>query len=91
LVEDHVRARRLADALAEHPDFRIDPAGVQTNIVVAGLREPASTDRVLRRLAQAGVLAGAMGPGRIRFVTHLDVDDRGLSRAIDVVARLRSD
>ena len=35
--------------------------------------------------AAQGVQAGSMGPGRIRFVTHLDVDDVGLARAIEVI------
>ena len=88
LPEDHRRAARLARALADLPQFEIDPAAVQTNIVIAGLREPAATDRVLEALRAGGVLAGAMGEGRIRFVTHLDVDDEGLDRALAVLRAL---
>jgi hypothetical protein len=35
-------------------------------------------------------MAGAMGAGRIRFVTHLDVDDDGLARAIGALRELSS-
>jgi threonine aldolase len=88
LVEDHARASRLAESLAELPQFEIDPAAVQTNILIASLRDPASTDQVLAALKDRGVLAGAMGAGRIRFVTHLDIGDAQLDRAIDAVRSL---
>jgi threonine aldolase len=88
LPEDHARAARLARALAELPQFEIDPATVQTNIVIAELRRPGDTDRLIAALRAEGVLAGAMGPGRIRFVTHLDVDDAGLERALRVLRAL---
>lgn len=85
LPEDHVRARRLAEALAETPGFRIDPGAVRTNIVIAGVEPQAAAERVVSGLRELGVLAGGMGPGRIRFVTHLDVGDTALDRAIRAV------
>lgn len=88
LPEDHRRAARLAHALAEHPWFRIDPASVETNIVIAETEPAARRDEVLEQLRSAGVLAGAMGPGRVRFVTHLDVDDTGLETALGALSGL---
>lgn len=88
LVEDHVRARRLAETLAEHPAFEIDLETVQTNILVASVREASRADEVLERLRDGGLLAGSMGPGRIRFVTHLDVDDADLDRATKIIREL---
>jgi len=90
LAEDHTRAARLARALAANPLFDVEPELVRTNIVVAGVREAERTDALLAALRDAGILAGTMGRGRIRFVTHLDVDDAGLGRAIaalDALAR----
>jgi threonine aldolase len=89
LVEDHLRATRLAEALAAHGAFSIDPAAVQTNIVTAGVRPAERRDEILESLRKEGILAGAMGPGRVRFVTHLDVDEAGMRRAIDALARVR--
>ena len=66
----------------------VDPASVQTNIVIATLLKPERTDEVLAGLKRDGVLAGAMGAGRIRFVTHLDIDDDGLERAIAALSAL---
>src|SRR5690606_13091079 len=54
LADDHRRARRLADAMAALPGFRLDPAAVETNIVIAETVEPAPA--VLERLAARGVL-----------------------------------
>ncbi len=78
LAEDHSRARRLADAVADRWPGSIDPERVQTNIVVFAHPAPAS---VLRHLAASGVLAGTIGPGTIRLVTHHDVDDAGVEVA----------
>ena len=90
LAEDHARAARLAAALAAHPAFELDPAQVRTNIVVTGLREPGRAEALLAELRAAGVLAGTMGPGRLRFVTHLDIDDRDIERAIAAIGGLRA-
>lgn len=80
IPEDHARARRIADILARDPRFEIDPSTVETNIVVAGVRPPQRVDSILADLAGRGIRALGMGPGRIRFVTHLDIDDAGIDR-----------
>ena len=82
LAEDHVRARRLADALVGIPGLRVDPRGVETNIVIAEVDPPEGAEAWLGYLRERGILAGTLGPGRLRFVTHLDVDDAGVDRAI---------
>lgn len=84
LADDHARARRLADAVAELWPGTIDMTSVQTNLVVFA---PPSADELLVHLAANGVMAGTLGPGIIRLVTHLDVDDTGVAQA---VAALRS-
>ena len=89
LGEDHRRARRLAEAIAEVPGFRLDPERVVTNIVIAEIEPPERAAEVVAALKADGVLAGAMGYGRVRFVTHLDVDDVGIDRAIEAVRRAR--
>lgn len=86
LTEDHARAELLGTALAAHPHVATVLA-VQTNIVVAKLRGQVPVDRFLAQLRGHGVLAVAFGPGMVRMVTHLDVDDEALDR---VIAALRS-
>lgn len=80
LADDHVRARRLAEAVAERwPEGGCVPARVVTNIVVVRHEKPAA---LLEHLRGRGVLADAISPGVVRFVTHLDVDDAGIDRAV---------
>ena len=79
LADDHRRARRLAEVVAERwPDAGLDPDTVRTNMVI--WRHP-DAPSVLAHLRAEGVLAGAIAPGVLRLVTHLDVDDDGIERA----------
>jgi threonine aldolase len=79
LAEDHKRARRLAEAVAARwPGAGLDPARVQTNVVV--FRHP-DTEALLAHLRTHSVLAGTISPGVVRLMTHLDVDDAGVERA----------
>ncbi|MEZ5169872.1 MAG: threonine aldolase family protein [Acidimicrobiia bacterium] len=83
LAEDHDRARRLAEHLADRFPGSIDPAAVATNIVCT-VAEALPGD-VLERLAAGGVKAGMVGDDTVRFVTHKDVDDDGLTHACAVL------
>jgi threonine aldolase len=84
LADDHDRAARLADAVAERwPAAGFNPASVRTNCVVFRHGEPA---RLLAHLAEDGVLAGSIAPGVVRLMTHLDVDDDGVDRARKALA-----
>jgi threonine aldolase len=80
LPEDHARAARLADAVAlRWPSCGLDPATVRTNIVTFTHAEP---EKLLAHLEGHGVLAHAIAPETVRFVTHHDVDDAGVTRTI---------
>lgn len=84
LADDHRRARRLAEAVAERwPDAGCDPARVPTNIVVFRHRAPAE---LIEHLGSEGVLTGTIAPGVVRLVTHHDVDDAGIGRALKALA-----
>ena len=80
LADDHRRARRLAEAVADSwPDAGCDPAAVETNIVTWAHPD---TDAVVRHLAGHDVLVGTIAPRTLRIVTHHDVDDDGVDRAV---------
>jgi threonine aldolase len=83
LADDHARARRLAEAVAARWPGAIDPASVRTNIVRFPHDDP---DALVDHLARHGVLTGTVGPGLVRLVTHLDVDDAGIDRACAALA-----
>jgi threonine aldolase len=83
LAEDHARARRLADAVAARwPDAGCDPDLVRTNIVVFTHSDP---QKLISHLHAEGVLSGTIAPDVLRFVTHNDVDDEGLERALEAL------
>ncbi len=79
-------ARELADALAEVFPGSVDPAAVETNIVCA--HAGALPVDLLDELASDGVRAGTIDPETVRFVTHHDVDDAGLARAVTSLRRI---
>lgn len=90
LVDDHRRAQALADAAASVPGLVPERAQVPTNIVFIDSTEhpkPAST--LVAEWSTRGVHALAVGPERIRMVTHLDIDDPGLAHAISVIRSTR--
>jgi threonine aldolase len=88
LAEDHARARRLAAAIAAlRPDV-VDPAGVETNIVVLDLRGGPSAAQLAGAAREQGVAVSVLGPRTARLVTHMDVDDDGIDRAADVLTGL---
>lgn len=89
LEEDHLNARRFAESLALVDGFEVDLATVQTNIVAANLTERTGTAAEwIAKLKQNGVLAGSMGPRRLRFVFHNDVDRQDRETALSVIAKL---
>jgi threonine aldolase len=85
LGDDHRRARRLADAVADRwPAAGLDPATVQTNVVVFRHPDPPA---LLGHLRADGILGGSISPGVVRLMTHLDINDDGVERAVRSIAR----
>jgi threonine aldolase len=85
LAEDHANARVLAEGLAELAGIELDPADVETNIVVFGVRDAAAFTAALER---EGVLMSTVGPDRVRAVTHLDVARADIDTALAAVRRM---
>jgi threonine aldolase len=82
LPRDHARARALAEGIAEIEGLSADPASVDTNIVLFAASDPAALVAACRA---EGLLLAPFGPGRVRAVTHRDVDDEGIARALAVL------
>ena len=75
LAEDHANARTLADAVRALPRLTLDQPRVDSNLVFFDCAETGLSAAALSEaLKVKGVLIGAMGPHRLRAVTHLDVD-----------------
>jgi threonine aldolase len=89
LADDHARAGRIAETVADAAPGVVDPGAVQTNIVPLDLTGTAVDGPQLAAAArEQGVLVSVVAPRRVRLVTHLDVDDAGADRAGQVVAGL---
>jgi threonine aldolase len=86
LRDDHANARLIAERLAEAPGWSVDLATVQTNIVMAGVKS--DPDAVVARARAEGVLLNSLGNGKVRLVTHLDVDRAACERAVEVLRRV---
>ena len=87
LVEDHANAKFLAEGLSRIPGFDLDPAHVQTNIVMCQVPGIGMTAYELAdKLGTKGVLASGYGPQLIRFVTHLDVPREQCAEALAAIA-----
>jgi threonine aldolase len=85
LAEDHERARRLAQGLAALPGITLDPARVETNIVVFDVSRTGMSGEAFgaRTLASHGVRFSVLGPTTVRAVTHLDIPADGVERALE--------
>ncbi len=89
LADDHARAARFAAACAEAAPAAIDAATVETNIVVLDVGAVGwAAPEFVAALLEHGVRTYAVGPGRVRAVWHLDVDDAGTDAAVDSATAL---
>jgi threonine aldolase len=89
LVEDHKRARRLSEGLEEIGAIEVSPESVETNMVVASVNHPRMTAMdFTMEAAERGLLVLSTGQNRLRFVTHKDLTDTDVERAIDIAAEI---
>jgi threonine aldolase len=79
LAEDHEHARLLAEACGQEPDL------TETNIVVVDVPDAPA---VVTAAREQGVLVGAVGPTKVRMLTHLDVDRAAVEQAAKVLSEI---
>ena len=86
LAEDHLRAQKIAVALAAIDSSLVDPKKVVTNIVGLELSKVGITaSEFASRCKEAGLWISALGPHYARLVTHLDFDDAQCDQAIEIL------
>jgi threonine aldolase len=91
LAEDHANARRLAEGLAALPGIRLDPARVQTNIVIFDVARAGAAAELVEGCRARKVKIHAVGPTAIRCVTHKDVDADDVERALSAIREITAD
>jgi len=86
LPEDHARAQRLAERLAALPGLSVERSDVHINMVWFELAPEVDVARLMAALAAAGIKANPPEDGRMRLVTHWQIDDAALERLIGAFA-----
>jgi threonine aldolase len=86
IADDHARARRLAEGWLD-AGLEVDLEQVETNFVQLDVGPLGlSQTEAIGRLADAGVaLSETIHPTILRAVTHLDVSDEDVERAVEAV------
>ena len=82
LLDDHVRARRLAEAVNLIEGFSVDLESVETNMVYIESEQGAK--EALRQLAEHGVDVLEVGPTAVRAVVHLHITEQDIDKTIQV-------
>jgi len=90
LSVDHNNAKILAEGLNKIDNLAVDMKRVQTNIVIVEIGKTGlgSAD-VVGKFAEKGVLCVPFGRTRVRFVTHLDVNEDDCLKAVELVSQVK--
>jgi len=84
--EDHANARRLAEGIAGIDGLTVQLDNVQTNIVYFDVdAKDVTAEDVANTLEEAGVRMLALGPQRIRAVTHYGITAEDIEAALDAI------
>ncbi len=87
LEQDHIKARKIEMALNK-ADWVAHVLPVETNIVVAELKPEIEVNEVLENLKAMDIKVVPFGGQKIRMVTHLDIDQEALEKAIHAIEAL---
>jgi len=89
LVEDHQKARSMAEALAASPHFEIDLSTVQTNIVIFKVvSEKYRACDIVEAMKKENVLMFEIGGEKIRAVCHLDISFEMMNKVVQIIGNL---
>src|SRR2546430_15454658 len=83
IADDHARARRLGEALAE-AGLKVDLEQVETNFVQIDVG-PDRADAIDRMKERGGVVSTPVDPAVVRAVTHLDISDEDVETAVEAI------
>ncbi|MEP7322767.1 MAG: GntG family PLP-dependent aldolase [Saprospiraceae bacterium] len=87
LKEDNDRAKKIGACLRAL-SFIEEVKPVKTNIVVFSLKPPRSAEWMHKELSKHKVRAVTIGPGAVRFTTHLDFTEEMCDQLIGILKRI---
>jgi threonine aldolase len=87
LADDHKRAKVLSGIL-QNQSWVSKVVDVEANIVVLDLTRPSEQKSTIEKLNLLGVAVFGFGPGRIRFVTHLDISDDDINQCEEIFKKV---
>lgn len=87
LKEDHRRAKVLAEAISKLPYIK-ELLPVETNILIFTLHDAIPLDYFMEILNDNGIQCAIFGKQTVRFVTHLDIDDKMIDKTISVLKKI---
>ncbi|MGK9476502.1 threonine aldolase family protein [Melioribacter sp. OK-6-Me] len=87
LKEDHLKAKKFAELLAQNKFIEIDTSLVETNIVMFSPLRLSAEDFILK-CKEKGLLLGTGKVGIIRAVTHMDVDGEEILEAAKIIEQI---
>ena len=90
LAEDHKRARKLADGLAQIDGITIDLDSVQTNIVIFDTLPKMAHADFVAAMRERGILISNYSPRGVRMVTHYHVEDEWIDAALNAAEDVMS-
>lgn len=88
LKEDHLRARKLGDAL-KMLSWVKSVMPVDTNIIIFEVADGLTPERVLAKLGEYQIKALVFSATEIRFVTHLDFTDEMLNKSVNIFSKIK--
>jgi threonine aldolase len=89
LEDDHAHARILAEGIAAWGGHLVDPAQVETNIVLIDTTPLGVTAAEFAHACRTrGVWLSVIGPSILRAITHLDVDGEDILDATAIIGEV---
>jgi threonine aldolase len=89
LKRDHQRAKTLAQVLSSLETFDVDPAVVETNIIIIKVMDPGKTAaEISAELREHGILISAISKDKLRAVLHIGLTDSDIDTVHDRLTRL---
>ena len=89
LEDDHKNARSFAKKLSAIKGIEINPSLVETNIVICKVvSEKISAKELVTKLSTIGIRIGALTERELRIVTHLDVNEKQIEKAVEEISKI---